>query len=99
MSTPALVRKHDTLRPAVIPPFATVSATEDSSWSMPWVITTTRLRWLVMFGCSLGTRIAEGDRSYEPMKMNDVIRRTENELRARPYVPRLRRAAAFPQDS
>src|ERR1043165_2090983 len=98
MSTPALVRNNDTLRPAVIPPFATVSATEDSSWSMPWVTTTTRLRWLDMFGCSLGTRIAQGGCSYERMKVHNGIRRTEHELRAPSYVPRPRRHTSFPQD-
>src|ERR1041384_6241288 len=98
MSTPALVRNNDTLRPAVMPPFAMVSATEDSSWSMPWVITTTRLRWLVMVGCSLGTRIAQCVRSYERMKVHDVIRITEHELRAPYYVPRPRRLTSFPQD-
>ncbi len=30
-STPALVRNTETLRPAVIPPFAIVNATDDSS--------------------------------------------------------------------
>ena len=29
------------LEPAVIPPFATVRPTEDSSWSVPWIISTT----------------------------------------------------------
>src|SRR6185436_4626995 len=43
-STPALVRKIETLRPAVMPPLAMVKATDESSWSIPWVTTTTRLR-------------------------------------------------------
>lgn len=43
-STALLVGKIDTRRPAVMPPLAMVKPTDESSWSAPWVIRTTRSR-------------------------------------------------------
>ena len=40
------------MRPAVSPPFAMVNATEDSSWSVPLVITMTRSRAVSVMGSS-----------------------------------------------
>src|SRR6185295_6969134 len=52
-STDALVKKTVTLRPAVRPPHAMVNPTEDSSWSVPRVMRTTRLRLVSVMEGSL----------------------------------------------
>src|SRR5688572_20567734 len=55
-SIPVLVRKSETLRPAVRPPLAMVSATEDSSDSIPFVtkITSLSVATCIVVSSSIG---------------------------------------------
>src|SRR6516162_7623152 len=59
---------------------------------------TTRLRGVFDMLPPFETIIGGSRRSYERMKVNDMISRTEHELRPPLYLSGARRVAAFPQN-
>jgi len=66
-STAALVRKTVTfLNPAVIPPLAMVKPTDDSSWSIAFVISTTSSRCCSDIAHLCGKKVRRGECTSDP---------------------------------